>query len=90
MSDSDLIDELLADEHRRVLREVWLRHGGVEVDTAGDAFFVAFGRASDAVGAASEAQLALADGRVRVAVGHPILRCVAGFPGKPPGHGRWR
>ena len=29
-------------EHRRVLREVFARHGGVEVDTQGDAFFIAF------------------------------------------------
>jgi len=32
-------------EHRRVLREAFARHGGVEVDTQGDAFFVAFARA---------------------------------------------
>ncbi len=43
--------EVLA-EHRRALREAWGRHEGVEVDTQGDAFFVAFGRASDAVAAA--------------------------------------
>ena len=29
-------------EHRRVVREAVTRHGGVEVDTQGDAFFVAF------------------------------------------------
>jgi class 3 adenylate cyclase len=28
-------------EHRRLLRAVFARHGGVEVDTHGDAFFVA-------------------------------------------------
>ena len=32
-------------EHRRVLREAFERHGGVEVDTQGDAFFVAFSTA---------------------------------------------
>ena len=47
--------ELLT-EHRRVLREAFARHGGVEVDTQGDAFFVAFARASDAIAAASEAR----------------------------------
>ena len=26
-------------EHRRVLRQAFARHGGVEVDTQGDAFF---------------------------------------------------
>ena len=29
-------------EHRVVLRGAFARHGGVEVDTQGDAFFVAF------------------------------------------------
>ena len=37
-------------EHRRVLREAFLRHGGVEVDTQGDAFFVAFPTARSARG----------------------------------------
>jgi predicted ATPase len=54
--------------HRRVLREAFARHGGVEVDTQGDAFFVAFGRASDALAAAREAQSAL-DGPIRVRMG---------------------
>ena len=35
-------------EHRRALREAFARHGGVEVDTQGDAFFFAFAAASDA------------------------------------------
>src|SRR6266498_1605431 len=39
-------------EHRRVLREAFQRRGGVEVDTQGDAFFVAF--SSVAAGAAQE------------------------------------
>ena len=56
-------------QHRRVLREAFSRHGGVEVDTQGDAFFVAFARATDAAAAAREAQEALAEGPVRVRVG---------------------
>ena len=60
--------EVLA-EHRRLLREAFLRHGGIEVDTQGDAFFVAFARAGDAVAAAREAQDALAEGSVRVRMG---------------------
>ena len=60
--------EVLA-EHRRALREAWQRHEGVEVDTQGDAFFVAFARASDAVAAAADGQRALADGPVRVRMG---------------------
>jgi predicted ATPase/class 3 adenylate cyclase len=46
--------------HRRLLRDAFERHGGYEVDYEGDAFFVAFARATDAVDAASEAQQALA------------------------------
>ena len=64
----DRYADLLA-EHRRLLREAFSRHGGIEVDTQGDAFFVAFARATDAVAAAREAQAALADGPVRVRVG---------------------
>ena len=52
-------------EHRHVLRDAFARHGGVEVDTQGDAFFVAFARASDAVAAAEDAQQSLADGPLR-------------------------
>ena len=56
-------------EHRRLLREAFARNRGVEVDTQGDAFFVAFARAADAVAAAGEAQDALVDGPVRVRMG---------------------
>jgi class 3 adenylate cyclase len=55
-------------EHRRVLRDAFARHGGVEVDTQGDAFFVAFARASDALDAAREAQATLT-GAIRVRMG---------------------
>jgi predicted ATPase/class 3 adenylate cyclase len=55
-------------EHRRLLRDAFTRHGGVEVDTQGDAFFVAFERASDALAAAQEGQQAL-DGPIRVRMG---------------------
>jgi class 3 adenylate cyclase len=52
--------EALAD-HRRLLRAVFSEHGGHEIDTQGDAFFVAFGRAKDGVRAAVAAQRALAE-----------------------------
>jgi predicted ATPase/class 3 adenylate cyclase len=42
----------LLQEHRDLVHEVVVRHGGVVVDTQGDAFFVAFARASDAAAAA--------------------------------------
>jgi predicted ATPase len=64
----DRYAEVLA-EHRRLLREAFAHHRGFEVDTQGDAFFYAFGSASEAVAAASEAQAALADGPVRVRMG---------------------
>lgn len=63
------------EDHRRLLREAFERHGGYEVDTQGDAFFVAFDRALDAVRAAADGQQALAahlwpDGRtLRVRMG---------------------
>jgi predicted ATPase/class 3 adenylate cyclase len=56
-------------EHRRLLRGAFHTHGGVEVDTQGDSFFIAFARASDAVTAAEKAQQELADGPVRVRMG---------------------
>jgi class 3 adenylate cyclase len=51
--------ELLA-AHQRVLRHAIEAHGGCEVGTQGDAFFVAFARARDAMGAAVAAQRGLA------------------------------
>ena len=71
----DAYVEALA-EHRRVLREAFGRHEGVEVDTQGDAFFVVFARASDAVAAANAAQSALAAPiRVRMGLhtGEPLI-----------------
>jgi class 3 adenylate cyclase len=56
-------------EHRRVLRDAFARHGGVEVDTQGDAFFVAFARASDALAAAVDGKAALEPGAIRVRMG---------------------
>ena len=72
------------EQHRRLLREVFARHDGYEVDTEGDAFFVTFARAGDGVAAAEDAQQALdaaawsAEGvevRVRMGLhtGEPLL-----------------
>jgi class 3 adenylate cyclase len=47
-------------EHQRLMREAVRSHGGEEVDTQGDSFFVAFPRARDAVLAALAAQRAIA------------------------------
>ena len=57
-------------EHRRLLRATFEGHGGVEVDTQGDAFFLAFEKASDALAAAVDAQAALAaQGPIRARIG---------------------
>jgi class 3 adenylate cyclase len=47
-------------DHRRMLRSAFTAHGGIEIDTAGDGFFVAFDSARAAVEAAIEGQRALA------------------------------
>jgi predicted ATPase/class 3 adenylate cyclase len=64
----DRYADVLAD-HRRTLREAFARFGGVEVDTEGDSFFVAFAKASDALAAAAAAREALSGGPVRVRIG---------------------
>ena len=46
-------------EHHRLLRAAFQARGGREVDTQGDAFFVSFARAKDAVLAATAAQKAI-------------------------------
>ena len=56
-------------EHRRVLRHAFTAHGGVEVDTQGDAFFVAFPTATDAADAARTAQVELRSGPISVRMG---------------------
>jgi class 3 adenylate cyclase len=61
-----LLRELGADyagaleQHRQLLRASLLTHEGHEMDTQGDAFFVAFGSAKEAVAAAVDIQRALA------------------------------
>jgi predicted ATPase len=61
-------------EHRRVLREAFARNGGVEVDTQGDAFFVAFPTAPGALEAARKAQEALElPVRMGLHTGTPLL-----------------
>ena len=55
--------------HRQIVREVIAAHRGVEVDTQGDAFFVAFARASDAATAAADIQQALLRGPVSIRIG---------------------
>jgi predicted ATPase len=61
-------------EHRRVLREAFGRHGGVEVDTQGDAFFVAFPTAPGALEAARAAQEELeVPVRMGLHTGTPLL-----------------
>ena len=56
-------------EHRRILRTAFSAHGGVEVDTQGDAFFVAFPTAPGALAAAAAANDELTAGPIRVRMG---------------------
>jgi len=65
----------LRERHRGLLRSAFSAHGGDEQGTEGDSFFVIFAAASDAVGAALDAQRRLAaetwptDAVVRVRMG---------------------
>jgi predicted ATPase/class 3 adenylate cyclase len=56
-------------EHRRVLRQGFAANGGVEVDTQGDAFFVAFTTPTGAAAAAALGQESLASGPIHVGMG---------------------
>jgi predicted ATPase/class 3 adenylate cyclase len=56
-------------EHRRIVREAFAREGGVEVDTQGDAFFVAFPTAPGALTAAQAMLAGLEPGPIRVRMG---------------------
>jgi predicted ATPase/class 3 adenylate cyclase len=50
----------LLSEHRRLLGEAFERHGAIDADAEGDAFFVVFPTATAAAAAASDGQRALA------------------------------
>ncbi len=50
---------VLLSDHRRILRSAFQAHGGREVDTQGDSFFVVFEEAQAAVAAAADSQSAL-------------------------------
>ena len=56
-------------EHRRVVREACAAKGGVEVDTQGDAFFVAFPSAPGAAAAAQAITDALEPGPISLRIG---------------------
>ena len=58
-----------AAEHRRALSERSRAHGGVEVDTQGDAFFFVFARATEAVAAAPRPRRRSRPGPIRVRIG---------------------
>jgi class 3 adenylate cyclase len=70
------------ENHRRLLRESFTAHGGVEVEMQGDSFHFAFADPCEAVLAAAQAQAALADNaweaepvRVRMGIhtGEPLV-----------------
>ncbi len=90
----DLADEwpALLDRHRQILRAAIDAHGGVEVQTEGDGFFVAFARAPAAVAATVRAQRDLAaepwppDGTIRVRMGLHAGEGVVDAEGSYVGH----
>ncbi len=49
------------EQHNRVLRSVFQKHGGYEQRTEGDSYFIVFQNATDAVAAAVDVQRALAE-----------------------------
>jgi predicted ATPase/class 3 adenylate cyclase len=56
-------------EHRRIVRDAAAAHGGVEIDTQGDAFFIAFPTPAGAAAAARAAREGLEAGAIRVRMG---------------------
>jgi predicted ATPase/class 3 adenylate cyclase/tetratricopeptide (TPR) repeat protein len=56
-------------DHRRIVREACVSLGGVEVDTQGDAFLLAFSRAPDALQAATVITERLEEEPIRVRMG---------------------
>jgi predicted ATPase/class 3 adenylate cyclase len=66
---------MVLERHHEILRAVWSAYGGAEVKTEGDAFFVAFADATDAIEGCAAAQRALhaerwpADAVIRVRMG---------------------
>src|SRR5688572_3962148 len=65
---SDRYPPLLA-EHQRRLRAAAVAHGGVEVNTQGDAFFFVFADATEACAAASDVHASIGDMPIRVRIG---------------------
>ena len=65
----------LLERHRTLLREAFAAHGGIEVGTEGDSFFVVFDHPTSALSAAADAQQSLAaeawpeDAAIRVRIG---------------------
>ena len=57
------------DTHRQILREAFNTHGGHEIATEGDSFFVAFARAHDAVDAAVTGQRTIGEHPLRARMG---------------------
>jgi predicted ATPase len=56
-------------EHRRIVRDAAAAQDGVEIDTQGDAFFIAFPTPGGAAAAAEAAREGLAAGAIRVRMG---------------------
>ncbi len=55
----------LLEEHRNILRPIFQKHNGLEIDTVGDGFLVEFASALDAVRCSIEIQSALKESNVQ-------------------------
>src|SRR5690349_24448936 len=63
----------LLEEHRHILRPIFSKHGGREIETAGDLFFVEFDSAVEGAECAIEIQTALFERNKAVASDEQIL-----------------
>ena len=78
---------VLLSDHRRILRTAFQAHGGREVDTQGDSFFVVFEEAQAAVAAAADSQSALDSHRWLLLA---LRRSADGHADEPALLGPWR
>ena len=66
---------LLLEGHNEVVRTALARHGGREIDTAGDGFLITFDGPARAIRAAAAIRAALADDGIRIRVGLHTGEC---------------
>ena len=78
-----MIIELL-ETHRQLLRPIFTKHGGKEIETIGDAFFVEFRSALEAVSCAVEIQNTLHERNAKIDPEKKILLRIGYGPETQP------